>query len=104
MLVAPPQAAASSSSSLAAPPVFVFTTPGCKYCRRAKEALKELQVDFQVCACTVHVNRASMYREAARLSTRLCTMQCAPSMHATWLSSPRLLCPPMLHTCAHTGG
>jgi hypothetical protein len=28
--------------------VVVFTTPGCKYCRQAKQALQQLQVPFQV--------------------------------------------------------
>jgi glutaredoxin len=59
------QAVSASGASTASPPtqtasVVVFTTPGCPYCKKAKQTLKEQQLAFQVgtirqlcdwCAC-----------------------------------------------------
>jgi hypothetical protein len=46
--VAQQQAAGSTAASVMTSSVVVFTTPGCPYCKRAKQALSEQNVSYKV--------------------------------------------------------
>jgi hypothetical protein len=81
--------------------VVVFTTPGCPYCKRAKQALKEQKVSYKVtcvrpgvviCKCTC----LAVHATCCGAGCHLCLQQeiQAPSP-ACYLQTEQLSCAPM---------
>jgi glutaredoxin len=58
--------------------VVVFTTPGCPYCKRAKQALSEQKVPYKVIQCTQSSNDLHMHMFVCRWCLMRCRMPNVP--------------------------